>query len=216
MFVCDSSRGHGRAGNAGAARIGDVAEQGPGDRLRLRRRRHQQNPDDVTDRRRPAPPSRSLPRSAPRSPSAIVPPMMLPPLGMAQTCTSLRAADVDWRASGQEIVSRFCRAGRRKMRPYTASVNLRLGDRRGALQEIEIAAAVGLGDVLGVEHARSRADTAAPAASTLAPARQLLVRRTRSDRRRAGTSSSMMSPSWTSASGPPTNDSGATCSTQAP
>ena len=58
---------------------------------------------------------------------------------------------------------------------HQASVNLRVGDRRRAFEEIEVAAAIGLRDVLGIqpaEAARVRHLARLPGG---APARQLLV-----------------------------------------
>ena len=98
----------------------------------------------------------------------------------------------------------------------TTLVNLRLRDRRRALEKIEVAAAVGLGDVPRVHVAEAARIRRLRAASTPRVGGRARRRATCSVRRRAGTSSSMMSPSRTNASGPPTNDSGATCSTHAP
>jgi len=90
-------------------------------------------------------------------------------------------------------------------------VDFRLGRRRRAFEEIEVATLVRLGDVLWIEQAdfgAGRFHAARRRASSSLP--------TFSSSLRAGTSSSMRSPSRTRASGPPMNDSGATCSTQAP
>ena len=96
-----------------------------------------------------------------------------------------------------------------------SSVNLRIRRRRRAFEKIEIAALVGLRDVLLVERAEAALELRRrplPRARGGASSSALTL----SSSRRAGTSSSIMSPSLTSASGPPTYDSGATCSTHAP
>src|SRR5262249_3196758 len=98
-----------------------------------------------------------------------------------------------------------------------ASVNRRLFDRlaKARLQKIEIAAFIGLFDVPG-EHP---AIAALEAALGLLPSGTALASSASGTSRlmvRAATSSVMRSPFLTSASGPPTKDSGATCRMQAP
>ena len=92
-----------------------------------------------------------------------------------------------------------------------------LDDRRFAAQEVEVAALVRLEHVVHVQPSVSALVVALgrlPARAPSPRARPSIDQRGRGAR--SGTSSRIRSPSWTSASGPPTADSGATCRTTAP
>ena len=119
------------------------------------------------------------------------------------------AARGRWRGRG-------CPRRRRRRPRGVASMDRGLGDAAGAVEEVEVAALVGLGDVVG-EQLR----VAAGGGELSGHPRQNGGRRVLLPRRAGrgggpGRRATIWSPVWTSASGPPTNDSGATCSTQVP
>ena len=116
----------------------------------------------------------------------------------------------DGRRSARSVDLGFGSAGRR------GRAFVRRGGRRGRLEEIEVAALVGLADVLQVQRAVAALELRGRARPRRRGDARSRPRRLSSSRRRFGTSSAIRSPLRTSASGPPTADSGATCSTQAP
>ncbi len=99
---------------------------------------------------------------------------------------------------------------------FIASVNLRIRRRRGAFEEIEVAALVGLRDVLLVERAEAALVPRRRRLSTRRGGARARLGATFSSSRRAARRARSGRRPRTSASGPPTNDSGATCSTHAP